>query len=253
LVSTVADFGSQGEKPSHPELLDWLATELVHRHWSRKELIRLVVTSSTYRQSSAMRADLLQRDARNRLLARQNRFRLNAENARDQYLAASGLLDESIGGPSIKPEDKRRGMYLQIKRAHIDYMLTAFDAPTTVQSCPKRERSNTPLQALTLMNDKLFVQCARELAKRAMAHEENPSSGIRYLFQRCVSRVPTSDDERDLKNLLAKARAYYAAHKDDAKKLAGADILGGIDAEEAAAWVVAARTVLNVDEVITRE
>jgi mono/diheme cytochrome c family protein len=253
LVPTVADFGSQGDKPSHPELLDWLATEFVRRHWSRKELIRLIVTSATYRQSSSVRPELLQRDARNRLLARQNRFRLSAENARDQYLAASGLLDESIGGPSIKPEEKRRGMYLQIKRAQIDYMLTAFDAPTTVQSCPRRERSNTPLQALTLMNDKLFVQCARELARGAVACQGNPGNGIRYLLHRCVARPPTSADERDLGVLIAKARAYYAAHKEDARKLAGAGMPDNVDIEEAAAWVVAARTVLNVDEVITRE
>jgi mono/diheme cytochrome c family protein len=253
LVTTVADFGSQGEKPSHPDLLDWLATEFIHRHWSRKELIRLLVTSAAYRQSSAIREDLVQRDARNRLLARQNRFRLNAENARDQYLASSGLLDRSIGGPSIKFEDKRRGMYIQIKRANIDYMLTAFDAPTTVQSCPKRERSNTPLQALTLMNDKLFVQCARELAQRAIAQTQDAGGRVRYLFQRCLARPPVPEDERDLQKLLAKARDYYAGNPEAAKTLAGKVMPETIDPAEAAAWVVLARTVLNVDEVITRE
>jgi hypothetical protein len=249
LVATVADFGTQGEKPSHPELLDWLATEFIKRGWSRKELIRLIVLSSAYRQSSVTRSDIA--DGKNRLLARQNRFRLTAENARDQYLAASGLLDNSIGGASVAPESKRRGMYVQIKRAHIDYMLTAFDAPTTVQSCPKRERSNTPLQALTLMNDPLFVQCARQLAKRATASAQDTDRRIHYLFQSCVARPPTPQDTDGLKALLNKVKEHYAANIDAAKKIVGQE--EPVDAAEAAAWVVAARTVLNVDEVIMRE
>jgi mono/diheme cytochrome c family protein len=253
LVPTVADFGTQGEKPSHPELLDWLATEFVKRNWSRKELIRLIVSSSAYRQSSTVRSELLQRDAKNRLFARQNRFRLTAENARDQHLAASGLLDDSIGGPSVKPETKRRGMYVQIKRAHIDYMLTAFDAPTTVQSCPKRERSNTPLQALTLMNDPLFVQGARQLAKRALGQGGDEDARIRYIFQSCVARPPTADDVADLKALLAKGREHYRGNAEAAKKIAGAESPAGVETSEAASWVVLARAVLNVDEVIMRE
>jgi hypothetical protein len=252
LVTTIADFGTQGEQPSHPELLDWLASEFVKRGWSRKELIRLIVNSSTYRQASELRDDLLTRDAKNRLLARQNRFRLSAENARDQYLAASGLLDDSIGGPSIRPDAKRRGMYVQIKRAHIDYMLTAFDAPTTVQSCPKRERSNTPLQALTLMNDPLFLESARELARRAMAHAENERGRIDYVFRQTVAREPGEEDIADLAKLLAKAREYYGGAREAAAKVAGKNF-GRDNVAEAAAWVVLARTVLNVDEVITRE
>ena len=250
LVATVADFGTQGEKPSHPELLDWLASEFIKRKWSRKELIRLIVSSSTYRQSSAMRDDLVTSDAKNRLLARQNRFRLTAENARDQYLAASGLLERSIGGPSIKPDAKRRGMYLQIKRAHIDYMLTAFDAPTTVQSCPKRERSNTPLQALTLMNDPLFMASARELARRAIGTGADTRERIHYMFRRVVARKPADEDIADLRQLLDQARAYYTEDRDAAAKVAGKrfdDVAG------AAAWVLLARAVLNLDEVITRE
>jgi mono/diheme cytochrome c family protein len=253
LVPTVADFGTQGDKPSHPELLDWLATEFVKRKWSRKELIRLIVSSSAYRQSSAIRSELLQGDAKNRLFGRQNRFRLTAENARDQHLAASGLLDESIGGPSVKPETKRRGMYVQIKRAQIDYMLTAFDAPTTVQSCPKRERSNTPLQALTLMNDPLFVQGARQLAKRALAHSGDVDARIRYIFQSCVARAPNLDDVADLRALLAKAGEHYRSNAEGAKKIAGTEMPGGVETSDAAAWVVLARAVLNVDEAIMRE
>lgn len=251
LVPTVADFGTQGDPPSHPELLDWLATEFIKRKWSRKELIRLILTSSAYRQSSAMREDLLTRDARNRLFARQNRFRLTAENARDQYLAASGSLDASVGGPSIKHQTKRRGMYVEIKRAHIDYMLTSFDAPTTVQSCPKRERSNTPLQALTLMNDPLFVECAQRLARRALEHSNDDDLRIRYIVQRCVARLPSPDDLSDLRKLVTNAREHYRRDADAAAKLAGKESAG--DAVETAAWVLLARTVLNVDEVITRE
>jgi mono/diheme cytochrome c family protein len=253
LVPTVADFGAQGDKPSHPELLDWLATEFVRRNWSRKELIRLIVTSSAYRQSSDIRSELWQRDAKNRLLARQNRFRLTAENARDQHLAASGLLDGSIGGPSVKSETKRRGMYVQIRRAHIDYMLTAFDAPTTVQSCPKRERSNTPLQALTLMNDPLFVQCAQQLAKRAQARARDVDARLRYIFQCCVARPPAAADVEDLKALLGQAREHYRGNGEAAKKIIGPEAPADAETSEAAAWVVVARAVLNVDEVIMRE
>jgi mono/diheme cytochrome c family protein len=249
LVSTIADFGTQGEQPSHPELLDWLASELVKRRWSRKEIIRLIVSSATYRQSSEVRDDLLTRDAKNRLLARQNRFRLSAENARDQYLAASGLLDGAIGGPGIKPDAKRRGMYVQIKRAHIDYMLTAFDAPTTVQSCPKRERSNTPLQALTLMNDPLFMESARELARKALMAADDDRNRIRYVFRRTVAREPAEEEMADLTRLLGESRKYYASQPDAAEKVAGKYL----DVAEGAALVLLARTVLNVDEVITRD
>jgi hypothetical protein len=169
LVTTIADFGNQGEKPSHPELLDWLATEFIRDKWSRKAMIRLIVNSATYRQRSDLREDLLDKDAKNRLLARQNRFRLSAENARDQALAGSGLLDARLGGQSTTPDSKRRGVYLQFKRSFPEYMLTTFDAPSTTQTCPKRERSNTPLQALTLMNDAVFVSCAQALARQMAA------------------------------------------------------------------------------------
>ncbi|MCI0745892.1 MAG: PSD1 and planctomycete cytochrome C domain-containing protein [Verrucomicrobia subdivision 3 bacterium] len=253
LVATVGDFGTQGDKPSHPELLDWLATEFMQRGWSRKELIRLIVNSAAYRQSSVVREDLLARDAKNRWLARQNRFRLSAENARDQYLAASGLLDSAIGGPSVKASSRRRGMYVEIKRAHIDYMLTSFDAPTTVQSCPKRERSNTPLQALTLMNDPLFVDCARALAKRAVEHSSESTARIERMFQLTVARRPTRADADDLLTLQKTALAHYLANADEAKTIAGKQFGEQISAAEAAAWTVVARVIMNLDEVITRE
>ncbi len=254
LVTTVADFGMQGEKPSHPELLDWLADEFRQRGWSRKELVKLIVTSATYRQASATREDLLERDAKNHWLARQNRFRLSAENARDQYLAASGLLDSIVGGPSVTPASKRRGMYLQIKRAQIDYLLTIFDAPNTTLSCPKRERSNTPLQALTLMNDKLFMQSAQALARRVLSRGGGGlPTGIRAIFEGVVAREPTDGDIADLTALFHRVRAIYEPDPDGATKVAGEARVEPLTAAEAAAWVVLARTVLNLDEVITRE
>jgi hypothetical protein len=254
LVSTVADFGTQGDKPSHPELLDWLATEFIKRGWSRKEMIKLIVMSSTYRQSSDMREDLLQRDAKNRLVARQNRFRLNAENARDQCLAASGLLDETIGGPSVMPDSRRRGLYLQFKRSFPEYMLTAFDAPSTTFSCPKRERSNTPLQALTLLNDSVFVQCAQALARRVNRETSAPlEERIRYAFRLCVGRSPTVEERSDLKGLFDKVRKIYFDAPEPAINVASKPALRDLPAPEAAAWTVVARTILNLDELITRE
>jgi hypothetical protein len=251
LVATSGDFGSQGDKPSHPELLDWLATELIARHWSRKEIIRLILTSATYRQSSETRTDLLNRDALNRFLARQNRFRLPAEIARDQFLAASGILDETIGGSSVSSDSKRRGMYLQIKRANIDYLLTTFDAPMTTQSCPKRERSNTPLQSLTLLNDKIFVESARTLGERLAASAGRDRDRIALGFRLCLARRPDKLEETKLSALLQNLKMQYAHDLDNARKVCGPNAAG--DCAERAAWIVLARTILNLDEVITRD
>jgi hypothetical protein len=254
LVPTAADFGTQGERPSHPALLDWLATEFIKRGWSRKQMIKLIVMSATYRQSSATREDLREHDALNRLFARQNRFRLSAENARDQYLAAGGLLDPTIGGASVTPASKRRGLYLQVKRAHIDYLLTTFDAPNTTQACPKRERSNTPLQALTLLNDKLFIQSAQALAQRTgQGPAVDPGSRIRRLFQFAVARPPSPEDGADLIDLFHRVRAAYESAPEQAKKVAGDVPPETLSTAEAAAWVVVARAILNLDELITRD
>src|SRR6185295_11725522 len=247
LVRTVADFGTQGEKPSHPELLDWLATEFIRRGWSRKEMIKLIVMSATYQQSSNVREDLLQRDAKNKLLARQNRFRLNAENTRDQFLAASGLLDDAIGGPSVTADSKRRGLYLQFKRSFPEYMLTVFDAPSTTFSCPRRERSDTPLQALTLLNDSVFQQCAQALARRAVAKSETPEGRTRYAFQLCVGRLPTTEEVGDLRKLYDSVRKIYFDATESAINVASKPALRDLPAPEAAAWTVVARTILNMD------
>ncbi|MBI3414275.1 MAG: PSD1 domain-containing protein [Verrucomicrobia bacterium] len=254
LVATMADFGSQGDKPTHPELLDWLATEFIKQKWSRKAMIKLIVTSAAYRQASDQREDLLAHDAKNKLLARQNRFRLSAENARDQYLAASGLLDERIGGGSVDVASKRRGLYLKFIRAFPEYMLTTFDAPASTQACPMRERSNTPLQALTLLNDKLFFQCAQALAQRALRETAGDNTNrIAHAFQLCTARSPTTDELADLAALLHQLHRAYEAEPQLAEKIAGAIKVENTSSPEFAAWTVLARTILNLDEVITRE
>ena len=214
-------------------------------------MIKLIVTSSTYRQSSEVREDLVRRDAKNKLLARQNRFRLNAENARDQFLAASGLLDDTIGGPSVTPDSRRRGLYLQFKRSFPEYMLTAFDAPSTTFSCPRRERSNTPLQALALLNDPVFVQCSQALARRVVAAK--PEERMSYVFRLCVGRAPSADEVVDLRELFDKARRIYFDAPEPAINVASKPALRDLPAPEAAAWAVVARTILNLDELITRE
>ena len=209
LVDTENDFGMQGSPPTHPELLDWLASEFEHRGWSRKSLHRLIVTSATYRQSSFLRDDLREHDPNNRLLARQSRVRLEAETVRDAALAASGLLCAKLGGPSVYPpqpegvfvvtqqkkawpESKgpdryRRGMYIHFWRSSPYPLLPTFDAPEGNTTCTRRSRSNTPLQALTLANDRVFMEMAAALAARIL--REAPSdtaSRLRHAFEVCL-------------------------------------------------------------------
>ena len=236
IVETENDFGMQGTAPSHPELLDWLATELMAKKWSLKEMHRLIVTSHTYRQSSANRPDLREKDPNNYLLARQTRLRLDAEVVRDVCLTASGLLSPKFGGPPVYPpipdgvmgvgqvkrvwtvskgNDKyRRGLYTFIYRASPPPSLTVFDAPEGFSSCTRRIRSNTPLQALTLMNDSGFFEFATALEKIIQ------KDGLETAFKRCTSRTPQPDELAVLKKL---------------------DTLN------------AARTLLNLDETVTRE
>ncbi|MBE2285602.1 MAG: PSD1 domain-containing protein [Prosthecobacter sp.] len=236
IVETENDFGSQGTLPSHPELLDWLAKELLAKKWSLKQLHRLIVTSHTYRQSSANTPELVEKDPNNYLLARQTRLRLDAELVRDVSLSASGLLSTKLGGPPVYPpipdgvmgqgqvkrvwtvskgEDKyRRGLYTFVYRASPPPELTVFDAPEGFNSCTRRIRSNTPLQALTLMNDPGFYEFATALEKIIK------KDGLEAAFKRCTSRSPKPDELAVLKKL---------------------DTLN------------AARTLLNLDETVTRE
>ncbi|HYE30141.1 MAG TPA: PSD1 and planctomycete cytochrome C domain-containing protein [Methylomirabilota bacterium] len=251
LVATVGDFGTQGDKPSHPELLDWLATEFMRLGWSRKELIKLIVNSATYQQASDTRPDLAEIDAKNRWLARQNRFRLNAENTRDQYLAASGLLEPKVGGQSVATDKPRRGLYVQFRRSQPEYMFASFDAPNSTFACPARERSNTPLQALTLMNDPLFLECARKLGAEISNQAGPDNERVSQLFQRTVARAPAPSEVTAALALLEKARAYYQANVGAAGELLGKSREGSDPAQ--AAWTVVARAALNLDEVIMRE
>ena len=220
LVETSNDFGMQGSPPTHPELLDWLASEFAARSWSMKAMHRLIVTSATYRQASAARPELAGVDADNRLLARQSRLRVEAEVVRDLTLAASGLLSPKIGGPSVYPpqpdgvmaltrsprewptskgEDRyRRGMYTYFWRSTPHPFLKVFDSPDGITTCTRRERANTPLQALTLLNDEATVEAARALAKRILAESLDGTTGarIRHAFRLCVAREPNDFERR---------------------------------------------------------
>lgn len=255
LVATPDNFGALGERPSHPELLDWLATEFVRLGWSRKALIRLIVSSETYRQSSRGRADLGERDPLNILLARQSRHRLEAEIVRDVALASSGLLSPKIGGPSIHPplpefvmafgrnrswpetkgaEANRRGMYIHLRR-NVPYpMLTTFDASDASVACLQRERSNSPLQALTLLNDPVFFAAAGELAKRLEAMPGESDERLRAGFELCLGRPPSPTELQALRR-----------HHSDQRAIAGGN--------ERLALISTARLLLNLDEFITRE
>ncbi len=275
LVATPEDFGTQGERPSHPDLLDYLAGEVVRRGWGLKSLHRLIVTSATYRQSSHARPDLAQRDPLNVLLARQARQRLEAEALRDAALAASGLLVRAVGGPSVRPPQPagiseltyagsarwvesrgpdryRRGLYTWFQRTSPYPMLMTFDAPDSNVCVVRRERSNTPLQALTLLNDTVFVECGQALARRVRAEAPPDDAGrLRYAFRLCVAREPTTSELSRLSRLLADFRALCREKPEEAVRLTGQAKADG-DASEAA-WVALARALLNLDEFVTRE
>lgn len=266
LVSTPNDFGSQGAKPTHPQLLDWLATEYRRRGWSRKEMIRLIVTSSTYRLASAANSVPSQQDVSNQVLWRQNSYRVSAEIVRDLHLTASGLLDRTIGRRGIRPplpafvtevgrsvkwpvsvgsERYRRGMYIFFKRTVPYPMLMTFDAPDATVSCSRRERSNTPLQALTLLNDPVFYECAETLGRQMLErHPNDLSAAVTDLFLRCLGRQPV---DQELNFLTA---AYH-----DVLRLKEYENLKPELTEnpELAAMVAVARIVMNLDEFITRD
>ncbi len=273
IVATSEDLGKQSEPPTHREMLDWLSVEFMDRGWSLKALHRLIVTSSTYRQSSKVTPDLLEKDPYNRLLARGPRFRVEGEIVRDIALAASGLLNPKIGGPAVYPpapeflfqpptsygpknwheekgEDRyRRALYTHRYRSVPYPMLQNFDTPNGDFSCVRRSRSNTPLQALTTLNEPLFLETARSLAKKTLAEGgASQSDRINYAFRRCVSRAPSDAERAELQALLERQTARF---KDSKLKTAG--ITGGEENPELAGWTVLARVLLNLDETITKE
>jgi mono/diheme cytochrome c family protein len=283
LVKTTEDFGAQGEQPSHPELLDWLATEFISSGWDVKHLQKLIVMSHAYRQSSQATPELLARDPENRLLARGPRFRLDAEVVRDAALASSGLLVEKIGGRSVKPYQPdgvweavaflgsntseykadpgeglyRRSLYTFWKRTSPPASMSTFDAPSRETCTVRRPRTNTPLQALALLNDVQFVEASRKLAERMMTEggataESKATAGFRL----ATARAPRPEELAVLLGAFGQSLSEYVAHKDEANKLLAVGISpknDQLDPAELAAWTMVANMILNLDETITKE
>jgi mono/diheme cytochrome c family protein len=283
LVETLEDFGSQGEWPTHPELLDWLAIEFVRTGWNVKALQRLIVTSATYRQSSRLTPILAERDPWNRLLARGARFRLSAEAIRDNALAVSGLLRDKLGGPSVSPyqpaglwEDVvvgadyegtvykqehgdglyRRGMYTFWKRTVPPPALNTFDAPEREVCTVRRARTNTPLQALVLLNDPTYLEAARMLAERMMtAGGDTPDARITYAFRLATARTPQPTEIAVLREAFEKRLASFGKDREAALQLLASGEsprYAALDVSELAAWTAVASMILNLDETITK-
>ena len=284
IVKTAEDFGSQGEPPTHPELLDWLATEFIRTGWDVKAMQRLMVTSAAYRQSSRITPELLERDPDNRLLARGPRFRLPAEMVRDNALAVSGLLVEKLGGASVYPYQPkglweetsygdvysaqtyspshgkdlyRRSMYSFWKRTSPPPALITFDAPDREKCAARRTVTNTPLQALVLLNDPTYVEASRALAEKMIREGgSDPARRVRYAFRLATGRDPQPKEVQVLRDIESAELAEYRRHKDAALKLVGvgeSKFDANVDASELAAWTAVASTILNLDETITRE
>ena len=290
IVATPEDFGMQGQAPSHPELLDWLACEFMEPSgdavpsWSLKHIHRLIVTSATYRQSSQMTTQLLARDPYNRLLARGSRFRVEGEIVRDIALSASGLLNEEMGGRSVMPpapaflfmppasyapfpwidetgaEKYRRAVYTFRRRSSPYPVLQTFDVPNADASCVRRLRSNSPLQALVALNEPIFMECAQALARKAMeSGGATDQQRIIYLFRRVLAREPKEPEQQELLNLLNKQRQRFADGWLNPNLVATeidqppAGLPFGATPTQLAAYTVVARVVLNLDEAITRE
>ncbi len=284
LVSTSEDFGTQAEPPSHPELLDWLAVEFMENGWSLKHLHRLITSSATYRQSSRVTPELYERDQFNRLLARFPRQRVEGEIVRDIALAASSLLNDKLSGPAIfspspaflyQPpasygpftwteetgaERYRRGLYTFRRRSTPYPMLTNFDTPNADAACVKRTRSNTPLQALTTLNEVVFLECARALSLLTLTDGgSDDAARLTFAFRRCVSRDPNATEQKMLSSLLNQQRTKFAQPESKPWDLAANDpaqppaLPNGVTPADAAAWTVVARVLLNLDETVTRE
>lgn len=274
LVETDNDFGTQGSLPTNQELLDWLATEFMDHGWSMKHIHQLIATSATYRQASKIRHDLDLIDPTNKLLARQNRLRLDAELVRDSVLFASGVLSEKIGGPSVFPpqpdgvmnlgqskrdwtassgDDRyRRGMYTYFWRATPNPALMVFDAPDSFSACTRRARSNTPLQALTMLNDQGFYELAHKLAERVLRDGPADAKGrMEFAFKLCTSRLPDVIERSRLLELLQGEQDAFTKAPEQAKELVGAK--AKTDVVQLAAWTTVSRVLLNLDETITRE
>ena len=281
LSGVLDDLGNQGEWPSHPELLDWLAVVFVESGWDIKALVRTMVTSSTYRQSSRQRPELAELDPGNRLLARQNARRLEAEFVRDNALAIAGLMNRDIGGPSVHPyqpdgyyaslnfpmreyqadlDDRqyRRGLYAHWQRTFLHPMLANFDAPGREECTAQRSLSNTPQQALTLLNDPTFVEAARVLAQTVLLDpsiDSVPETRIGRMFTLALARQPFEREAASLEGFFKDRMNHYEAAPEEAKALVSvglAPLTDKVDFSELAAWTAVARVVLNLNETIVR-
>jgi hypothetical protein len=281
IVKTSEDFGLMGEAPSHPELLDWLAVEFRESGWDMKRLFKTIVMSATYRQAATVTAQKVERDPENRLLSRGARFRLDAETLRDNALAASGLLVKKIGGPSVKPyqpsgvweavampesntrnykadagEDLyRRSLYTFWKRAAPPASMEILNAPSREFCTVRRERTDTPLQALVTLNDPQFFEAARVLAQVAIKSGEAFEARLDVAVRRLLARPFRAEEVAVAKSALEDLRAYYASHPEDAKKLlaVGASKSDpGLDPAEHAAWTMLINQLMNLDEVLNK-
>jgi hypothetical protein len=279
LSSTLDDFGGQGEPPSHPRLLDRLAIEFVESGWDMRHLIRLLVTSRCYRQSSSADPALLKRDPDNRLFARQSRYRLPAEVVRDNALAISGLLVDSVGGASVKPyqpagyyrhlnfpkrtyqqhndpKQWRRGLYVHWQRQFLHPMMKAFDAPSREECTAKRPRSNTPLAALVLLNDPTFVEAARVFASRIISEGSVAwKDRLDFAFKQALQRSPDPEETEVLRSVYGAAFSEARNEPKGSQELLGTGLskpVADIDPAEVYAWTAVARTLLNLSETVTR-
>jgi hypothetical protein len=279
LSKVLDDVGAQGEPPVHPELLDWLASEFVQHDWDIKYMVRQLVTSQTYRQSSLVSPELRERDPFNRLLARQSRYRIEAELIRDNALALSGLLVRTVGGPSVHPyqpagyyqhlnfpkrsylpdrgeNQYRRGLYTHWQRTFLHPALLAFDAPAREECTAERGSSNTPKGALALLNDPSLIEAARALAAKYAAASEAPlESRFAEAFELVTSRVPEPREVEVLKSLYAEQLSHYQANREAAtavSEVGDSKPPENVDLAELAAWTSVARTLLNLNETITR-
>jgi len=285
IVRTASDLGTQGAMPSHPQLLDWLAVELMDSGWSLKHLHRLIVTSATYRQSSNVSPELTARDPDNRMLARGPRFRVRAETIRDIALMASGLINLQIGGPSVFPPSPaeiyqppisygrkpwfyqqgpdcfRRAMYTFMYRSVPYPPLETFDAPNGDAACVRRSRSNTPLQALTMLNEPLMMQCARALAQKAVQEpSRSDEERLATVFRKCVARRPSSQESQVLLDMLHKNNEHFSQLEPEKSWELAADdpahppeLPPDVTPAQVASWTAVTRILLNLDETISKE
>ncbi|HEX2749981.1 MAG TPA: DUF1553 domain-containing protein, partial [Verrucomicrobiales bacterium] len=279
LSAQVDDLGAQGEAPSHPELLDWLAVEFMESGWDIRHMVKLLVMSHTYQQQSTPRPETREADPLNRWLASQNARRLEAESVRDNALAVSGLLNLTMGGPPVKPYQPddyysglqfpdrtytadadanqwRRGVYMHWQRTFLHPMLANFDAPSREDCIAMRTVANTPQQALTLLNDPSFVEAARVWAVKVVAAGKDDTARMDAAFRTALARLPSAPERDGLLLFLGKARSAYAKRPEDAAKLLNTGIApkpeDAANKVELAAWTSVCRVILNLHETITR-